>query len=525
MAKSTTGFRLLDWVERTGNKLPDPVTLFAIGALTVLVGSHLAAVLGWSATYTTRAGVREVAAKSLLTGDGLRWVWTNLVENFTSFHPLGVVLVTMLGIGVAERTGLLGALLKRVVLITPTSLLAPTFVFAGIMSNMAADAGYVVLPPLAALIYAKVGRAPLAGLAAVFAGVAAGFSANLLPTSLDPLLQGLTQESATILDPTYVVDVLCNYWFMIVSTFVLTGIGWFVTVRIVEPRFSKADIDEQVASMKLTIGTDAAADPDADRPTPAETRGLLWAGFVALLGFAGLLAMVMVPGGALAGTYTKAGKAVPVWPDVIVPAMFVLFLLPGIAYGLAAHTVRSDRDIAHMMGKTMSTMGMYVVLAFFAGQFVAWFRESNLGTLIALAGVDFLVQFKLPPLVLIAAILLLVAFLNLFIGSASAKWALVSPVLVPLFMGLGISPELTQAAYRVGDSSTNPIAPMNPYLVVILVYMRQYLPKAGLGTVVALMLPYSITFLVIWTILLLTYVGLGIPLGPGGVPSYIEPVR
>jgi aminobenzoyl-glutamate transport protein len=355
----------------------------------------------------------------------------------------------------------------------------------------------------------------------VFAGVAAGFSANLLPTSLDPLLQGLTQEAATILDSGYRVDVLCNYWFMMVSTIVLTAVGWFVTVKIVEPRFSKADIEAQVASMRESVGD---VMDGADKPTRAENRGLLWAGLVLALGFAGLVAMVVMRDGALAGTYVKGGKAVPVWPDVIVPAMFVLFLLPGIAYGLAAGTVKSDRDVASMMGKTMSTMGMYVVLAFFAGQFVAWFKESNLGTLIALAGVDFLTRFSLPPLVLIGAIILLVAFLNLFIGSASAKWALVSPVLVPLFMGLGISPELTQAAYRVGDSSTNPIAPLNPYLVVILVYMRQYMPKAGLGSLVALMLPYSVAFLVVWMLLLLGYIELGIPLGPGA-PSFIEPVK
>ncbi|MCA9283606.1 MAG: AbgT family transporter [Phycisphaerales bacterium] len=523
MATPRTGFRLLDWVERIGNRLPDPVTLFAAGALSILVGSHVAAMVGWQASYVTRDGMREVAAKSLLVGDGLRWVWTNAVENFTSFHPLGVVLVTMLGIGVAERSGLIGALLKRVVVITPTSLLAPSFVLVGIMSNMAADAGYVVLPPLAALIYAKVGRPPLAGMAAVFAGVAAGFSANLLPTSLDPLLQGLTQEAATILDRNYIVDVLCNYWFMIVSTIVLTAVGWFVTVRFVEPRFSKADIEEQVASMHRELGDEV--DADAHVPTKAETRGLWWAAIVVAIGFAGLLALVLVPGGALGGSYLKGGREVPTWPDVIVPAMFVLFLLPGIAYGIASGSIRSDRDVAQMMGKTMSTMGMYVVLAFFAGQFVAWFKESNLGTLIALAGVDLLKQFHLPPLLLIAGIILLVAVLNLFVGSASAKWALVSPVLVPLFMGLGIAPELTQAAYRVGDSATNAIAPLNPYLVVILVYMRQYLPKAGLGSLIALMLPYSIAFLIVWIVLLVGYVGLGVPLGPGDVPSFIEPIR
>lgn len=518
-----TGYRFLDWIERFGNRLPDPVTLFVAGALLVLIGSHVAAELGWKASYlvagATGPETRDVAAKSLLVGDGLRWVWLNAVKNFTDFHPLGVVLVCMLGIGVAERTGLLAALLKLVVVVTPATYLVPMVIFAGIMSNIAADAGYVVLPPLAAAVFAKVGRSPLVGLAAVFAGVAAGFSANLLPSALDPLLQGITQESARLLEPGREVSVLCNWWFMAVSTVVITLVGWGVTKRFVEPRFTKAQVDEQIAA-QLGLDAPRAADGTAsatvgDRVTGDECRGLVAALIALLICGGGLAALILVPGWALHGDYLKAGKPVPIWADVIVPIMFVLFLVPGIAYGLGARTVRSDRHVASMMGATMSSMGMYVVLAFVAGQFVAWFRESNLGTLVALSGADLISHLSLPPMVLMVAIIALTAFVNLFIGSASAKWALLAPVFVPLFMQLGLSPELTQAAYRVGDSCTNPVTPLNAYLVVVLVYMQRVTPKAGLGSLIALMLPYSIAFLIAWTVLLLAYVGLGLPLGPG----------
>jgi aminobenzoyl-glutamate transport protein len=521
-ARRSAGYRVLDWIERAGNRLPDPVTLFILGAGIVLVGSHLAVVWGWEVAHPTRAG-ETVGARSLLVGEGLRWVWLHLVENFTSFHPLGVVLVAMIGIGVAERTGLIGALLKIMVVLTPRSLLTPAVVFVGVMSSMAADAGYVVLPPLAALVFAKAGRSPMVGLAAVFAGVAAGFSANLLPTALDALLQGLTQEAAQLLDRTYFVDVTCNYFFMIGSTVVLTLAGWAVTRWLVEPRFTPDDIRTQVAAADLGAMLDGG---DADRLTAPEKRGLAWAALTLLIAGAGVLLLVIVPGAPLHGAYPKppTGRMTTVWTDVIVPIIFVLFLLPGIAYGLAARTLRNDRDMAHMMGATMASMGTYVVLAFFAGQFVAWFRESNLGLLLAVEGVTFLREFDLPPVGLVVAVILLVTFLNLFLGSASAKWALIAPVFVPLLMGLGISPELTQAAYRVGDSCTNAIAPLNPYLIVILVFMQKYMPRAGLGSLIALMLPYTLTFLVVWTALLLAWMALGVPLGPGGVPTFVEPI-
>lgn len=517
-----TGFKLLDAIERVGNRLPDPATLFVMGALLVLFGSELAARAGWSVTNPATGAT--IVAKSLLTTEGLQWVWLRLVPNFTGFHPLGVVLVAMLGIGVAERSGLLSVLLKGMVLITPARLLTPAVIFIGVNSSLATDAGYVVLPPLAAAVYARAGRSPLVGLAAVFIGVAGGFSANLLLTGLDPLLQGLTETSAQLLDPARTVRVDGNYFFMVGSTFLLTFAGWGITKWLVEPRFTAADIATQIAHAQLPGMTDGSA--AVERLAPAERRGL-WVALATLVVAGSLvLAMIVHPAGPLHGTYERLpGRFSPVWPDAIVALLFVLILLPGITYGVAAGTIRSDRDVARMMGESMAGMGMYIVLAFFAAQFVEWFRESNLGSLIALEGASQIRKFNLPASVMLAALVGFVATLNLFLGSASAKWALLAPVFVPMFMALGFSPELTQAAYRVGDSATNSIAPLNPYLVVILVFMQRYMPKAGLGSLVALMLPYCVVLLVLWTGLLVLWIGLGVPLGPGMEPAFIEPLR
>jgi aminobenzoyl-glutamate transport protein len=504
----------LDWIERVGNRLPHPVTLFALGALLVLVTSAWGEYRGWQSINPATGEV--VKAKSLLSAEGLRWVWLNLVGNFTNFPPLGVVLVAMIGVGLAEQSGLIGAMLKSLILVTPQKLLTPAVIFVGILSSMAADAGYVVLPPLAAAVYARAGRSPIVGLCAVFAGVASGFSANLFITGLDPLLQSFTQSAVRILQPDYIVDVRCNYYFMVASTFLLTLVGWGVTHWLVEPRFSPGQIAEQIACAQQQ-GL-VAADDQAGI-SPAERRGLIAALLVLLIAGGWVLWMVFSPGAALAGTVERRpGVFVSVWVEAIVPLLFFLFIVPGLAYGLAAGTIRSDRHAASMMSKTMAGMGEYIILAFFAAQFIAWFNESNLGKLLALQGVEFLRRLQLPVALLLVAIILLTSFLNLFIGSASAKWALLSTVFVPILYGMGINPELTQAAYRVGDSVTNSIAPLNPYMVIILLYLQKLNPNAGIGTLIAAMLPYAISFLVVWTIFLLVWVHIGLPLGPGLAP-------
>ncbi len=568
---------ILDLIERIGNLLPDPATLFVIGAVLVMVVSTIGARMGWTVekpvlepimapvtdaegepvevlTYSAQGRVNvldtvvdpetgeavpkrspvktaqadpdtgrllvdtsateTVEVFDLLSREGLNWAISSMVDNFTGFHPLGVVLVAMLGIGVAEKTGCIGALLKALMLVTPGSLLTPATVFVGIMSSMAADAGYVILPPLAAALYKAVGRSPLVGLAAVFSGVSAGFSANLFLTALDPLLQGLTQEGAQIRDPGYTVNVACNYYFLIVSTILLTFVGWLVTALFVEPRFEKKP-PEQGGPSPLS-----AEDREVREMSPGEARGLRIAAISVFVAVAGVAALVLVPGAALHGD----GR----WVDAIVPILAFLFLVPGVAYGIATSSISSgsgrlDAGIAKLMASTMADMGPYIVLAFFAAQFVAYFNESNLGLMLAITGGEALASAEVPKQVVLVLFILVVMAGNLFIGSASAKYAFFAPVFVPMFMEAGISPELTQAAYRLGDSVTNIIAPLNPYVIIILVFMQKYVPRAGIGTLISLMLPYAVCFFVIWTTMLLVWFTLGFDLGPDGPLTYTPP--
>ncbi len=539
--------RLLDAIERIGNRLPAPATLFLIGAVLVMILSQVAASLDWtvektisrevtqavldsagqplldaSGTPITHAVVdpatgspkRELAvvkvrAVSLLTSEGIYWALRSMVTNFTAFPPLGVVLVAMLGIGLAEKSGFIGALLKATLLSVPPALLTPTVIFVGVMSSMGLDAGYVVLPPVAAALYQSVGRSPVVGIAAVFAGVSAGFGANLLPTSLDPLLANFTTASAQLIDPGYTVAATANWWFMIASTVLLTFVGWGVTALFVEPRFSGKGVEDGGAGP----GAGAAADR---RLTRVEKRGLLLAVLVAAAVCAICAAGALIPGAPLYGV----DGPFPRWVKVIVPLIFFAFLLPGLVYGLATGSLRSDKDVAATFGETMAGMGSYIVLAFFAAQFIAYFAHSGLGEMLAISGGRVLPRAALPHALLMIGFIGVVIVGNLFIGSMSAKYAFFAPVFVPMFMQVGISPELTQAAYRVGDSVTNVITPLNPYVVIILVFMQRWVPKAGIGSLVALMLPYAIAFGVTWSALLLVWVALGWPLGPAGPLVY-----
>ncbi len=501
--------RWLVRIERAGNRLPHPATLFVVGALLVMLLSQLAVSLQWSVTKTVTgpAGAvgETVRATSLLDADGLWWAISHMVQNFMSFPPLGLVLVGMLGIGVAERSGLIGALLTRVMRAAPQGLLTPAVVLLGVMSSLALDAGYVVLPPLAAALYYALGRPPLAGIAAAFAGVSAGFSANFFITAVDPLLAGFTEAGARVLVGDYAVAVTANWWFMIASTLLLTLAGWWVTARWVEPSLVGRDDD--------TAPTTASEHDGLD---PRQRRGLIVAGLAALLALITVLVLVYVPGAPLHGQ----GARFPRWVEATVPLLFVLFLVPGVAYGLAAGTLRNDKDVARVLGETMAALGPYIVLAFFAAQFIEYFKYSRLGEMLAISGGAFLAELALPSTLLIIAFVLVVGLANLFIGSASAKYAFFAPVFVPMFMQVGISPELTQAAYRVGDSVSNVIAPLNPYLIIILAFMQRYAPKAGIGTLVAMMLPYSLVFTATWCVLLILWLWLGLPLGPGGPLTY-----
>lgn len=507
-APSTALDRLLGRIERAGNALPHPTALFALFAVVVLLLSAVAASLDISAVHPGTG--KTIRPLSLLTIEGLHRILTQTVSNFTGFAPLGTVLVALLGISVAEGTGLLGAALKVLVLSAPRRILTVVIVFAGVMSNAGGEVGYVLLLPLAALVFQAVGRSPIAGLAAAFAGVSGGYSANLLLGTVDPLLAGLTQEAARIIDDGYRVSPAANYYFMATSTFLITAAGTIVTERVVEPRL--------VASAAMaTAGPEPeanAATGDLTVVTPAERRGLR-AALVALLVLVGLLLWGTVPGDGFLRDPKTGDLLHSPFMSGIVTIIFVTGATLGLAYGLAAGTVRKDTDVISPMGKAMETLGGYLVLVFFAAQFVAWFNWTNLGLIVAVKGAHVLEASGLGTTPLTVAFILVCATVNLVMGSASAKWAIMAPVFVPMFMLLGYTPEYTQAAYRVGDSVTNVISPMMSYFALIIAFVQRYDRRAGLGTVVATMLPYSVTFLVLWTALLVMWVALGLPLGPG----------
>ncbi|MBM4188118.1 MAG: AbgT family transporter [Gemmatimonadetes bacterium] len=492
--------RILGTIERIGNKLPDPALLFVVLMLLVWAISALLAPVAF--TEIDPRNNEPIKVVNQVTGSALATFLSNMVTTFTSFHPLGVVLVALLGVGVAEHTGFITAGLKGLLGITAPRLLTPLLIFVATLSHTAADAGYVLVIPLGAVMFAAAGRHPLAGIAAAFAGVSGGFSANLIPSSLDPLLQGLTQQAAQLIEPGRQVNPLNNWYFLIASTFLIVSVGWFLTDRVIEPRLKGTTVDG-----------DAAAMPKMEALTPQERRGLR-AALGAMLGGVVILTLVSAPAASPfrspEGALTAA--AAPLM-RAIVPLIMLLFLLPGVVYGYSSGTVKSHRDIIQAMSKSMSTMGYYIVLAFFASLFIAAFGQSNLGALFALKGANFLKAMAMPAQVTIVGIILLTTAVNLLIGSASAKWALLAPIFVPMLMQLGISPDLTQAAYRVGDSSTNIITPMMPYFPLVVVYAKRYVTGTGIGTIVSLMLPYSICHLVAWTVLLMLFWMLGIPLG------------
>ncbi|MEM0967329.1 MAG: AbgT family transporter [Verrucomicrobiota bacterium] len=498
--------RFLSFVERVGNRLPDPVTLFALLAAGVVLLSALVSVLGIS--LTTPSNGERVTAVNLLTIEGLRRMLTEAIDNFAAFPPLALVLVTMIGVGVAERSGFVSQGLRLLVLSFPRSLLTAAVVFAGIMSSIAADAGYVVLTPLGALLFASVGRHPLAGLAAAFAGVSAGYSANLLLTTLDPLLSGLSTVSAQLIDPDYVVRPTANYYFMIASTFFLTAVGTFINNRFVEPRLGE---------WKPPLGFEEEFGETLDRSiSPREKKALLTSSVV-FLGLLAIIGLLFIPENGLFRTTEQGAKP---FFDSLVMLMMILFLAVGLTYGWMVGSIRNDKDAVSMMSASLGTMGGYIVLAFFAAQFVAYFQWSNLGLMVAVGGADVLDKVGLTGWPLVVLFVLMAAVINLFIGSASAKWSVMAPVFVPMLMLLGYSPELAQLAYRVGDSTTNIITPLMPYFPVIICFAKRYVPDAGMGTLFSAMLPYSIGFTILWVIMMMVWVSLGIPIGPDAPIHY-----
>lgn len=508
--------KFLDTIEWAGNCLPDPAILFVWALGITWAASWCLSGVEFSEIDPTT--IHSVAGKpanpqpirviNQLSGSSLVTFFTNLVKNFVEFPPLGVVLVALLGVGIAEHTGFINALIKSLMAITPKKLLTPMLLFVAVLSHSAGDSGYVLVIPLGGIIFATAGRHPVAGIVAAFAGVSGGFSASILPSSLDPLLQGFTQAAARLLDPTKEVNPLCNYYFTTVSALMIMLVGWWITDRVIEPRLAAVPVDP-----------DSEAQPRLDAMTKNEVRGMI-AGILSLSLALGCLILVSMPDTSLLRGAPKPDELVgslfssdaPLM-KMIVPLIFLFFLIPGTVHGFVSGTVKSHRDIIAGMTKSMSSMSYYLVLAFFAAQFTAAFGGSKVGVLLAVKGAEGLKALDLMPQVTIIGIILMSAVLDLIVGSASAKWALLGPIFVPMLMSVGIAPELTQAAYRVGDSCMNIATPLMPYFPLVVLYCQKYVKKTGIGTLISLMLPYSICFMAAWIVLLLTFWGFGWPMG------------
>lgn len=505
---ATWATRALDKVERVGNKLPDPAIIFLVCLFIVWGLSALLSNFTFSAI-DPRSG-EAVVVNNLLTGDAMADFLSRMVKTFTGFAPLGVVLVAMLGVGVAEHSGFISAGLKRMLDSTPKTLLTPMVVLVAIVSHTATDAGYVLVIPLAGVIFYAMGRHPIAGIAAAFAGVSGGFCANFIPSAIDPMLQSFTQSAAQIIDPDIQVNPLNNWFFNSASTLLIVSISWYLTDKVIEPRLKGVEVDGDPADI-----------PRFDELNEKQSKALRVSSWVMLAGIVALV-LILIPETSpmRAPDGQLASFSAPVMQS-IVPLIFLLFLLPGVVYGFMSGTYKNTKDMIDSMTKAMQGMSYYIVMAFFCALFIDAFVKSNLGALLAIEGAQMLKALALPSMVTIVGIIFLTAFVNLFMGSSSAKWALLGPILVPMLMQLNISPDLTQAAYRMGDSSSNIITPLMPYFPLVVVYCQRYVKSTGIGTLLSMMLPYSITILLLWTVFLLVYWGLGIPLGLQA--SYVYP--
>ena len=497
--------KFLNIVERGGNALPHPASLFGIFALLALAFSAIGHWLGWEVIHpATGEAIRTV---NLLSKEGLNRIIVDMVHNYTSFAPLGIVMVAIMGIGIAEGSGLIGALIRKLVLASPRRILTFVVVLAGILSNTASDIGYVLLIPLAAVIFIAVGRHPIVGMAAAFAGVSGGFSANLILGTIDPLVAGLSEEGAHIIDATYHVNPTANYYFMAVSTFLIAFLGTWVTEKFIAPRFGKYTGDEVGETIEPL--------------TPLERKGIRWS-FYTMLIWVAIILIGIIP----ASGYLRGADGGILSSPVIKGVIGVLFLVAGtmgIVYGAVTGKYKNDGDVVKGMTVSLKSIANYMVLVFFAAQFVAYFKWSNLGVIFAISGAEMLIKANLGVIPLMLMFIVLAAVINMFMGSASAKWAIMAPIFVPMFMLLGYSPELSQVVYRIGDSVTNVISPMMSFFALIIAYFQKYDEKAGIGTIISTMLPYSIFFFIGWAILLIAWILLGLPLGPGAEMYYELP--
>lgn len=535
-ASKSTMQRILDYVEKVGNMVPHPVIIFLILIGIVVLLSAVFASIGVSVTFeaivpgassTAQAAPyestydygttvtyqaidegeytieeRTVEVKNLLSTEGIRFIYSSLIPNFMGFTAVGLMIAAMIGAGVAEESGLVKALIRKLVAVSPAWALTYILSFVGILSSIAADAGYLVLIPLAGIAFLSVGRHPLAGLALGFAAVAGAFTVNMLIKPLDAVLVEFTNDAIHLVDPNKSIGLASNLWFSIASVVVLTFLVGFITERMIEPR----------------LGTfkDSANDDPADEDTKlsgAELKGLKYAA-VGILATLAAFAFLTIPDGA-ALRNPETGDLIGNSPFMngLIGLIMVLFLVTGAAYGIGAGTLNGLTAIIKAMEKAMSGLGSLILLFFVLSQFVAYFNYTNLGTILALKMSEILRAANFPPLALLIGFIVVVAIIDLLITGAIAKWALFAPIFVPLLMNLAISPEAVLAAYRIADSPVNAITPLNAYFALVVGFAQKYDKNAGVGTVVSLMLPYVILLFVVWTALFAAWHLLGLPWG------------
>ncbi|MDO5089556.1 MAG: AbgT family transporter [Leptotrichiaceae bacterium] len=501
--KNTSAF--FSCIEKIGNKLPHSVFIFISLAIIVIFASEIVHRMGISVSYFDAKAGKDVVVTpvSLMNREGFVYMVTSMVKNFTGFAPLGVALVAIIGVGVAEYSGLIDAFLKKIVMSVSGKYITAAVVFVGIISNIAADSGYLVVIPLGGIIFMSLKRHPFAGIAAAFAGVSAGFSANLLIGPIDAQLAGLTNEALKASGIEHTVSPTANWFFLALSTLLLTVIGTFITEKIVEPKLGKYKNDNH--------------EFEYSELTENENKGLFWAG-ISLLLFIIVMAFLIFPKNALLKTFdpkTSTYTLNSYLSSGIVPTILFFFLIPGIVYGKITKSIKDGKDIVKGMNKSMESMSLFLVIVFFAAQFISYFNHSKLGFIISVKGAIFLRNIGFTGLPLIITFVFLCAFINLFMASASAKWAIMAPIFIPMMYNLNISPEVTQLAYRIGDSSTNIIMPLMSYFPLVVAYMNKYDEDAGVGTLISIMLPYSLSFLIGWTLMLILWYTAKIPIGPG----------
>ncbi|MBC3177853.1 AbgT family transporter [Corynebacterium lujinxingii] len=512
----------LGWIEKVGNKLPDPFWLFVILSGVVAVSSWLASRAGLKAT--DPASGEEIHVESLLTGENISRMVTDAVENFIAFPPLGVILATMLGVAVAEQTGLLAAMVRSMVDKVSPKMLTFMLALAGVTGSVASDAIYVIIIPLGAMAFHAIGRSPVVGAMVAFAASSAGFNSSLILNITDLLLAGISTSAAQLVDDAYDVSPLANIFFVIPSAIVLslviTAVTEFYVDKKAQALVDDDHIDEDELQLDETNQPDDAhlTDDDDISLTPLERKGLAWAGVTLVVTLAAFFALLLIPASPFARPEEGFMES-PLIQAIAIP-ITLIFFATGLVYGLVVGTINEAADIPKFMAKGLESLLPILVLFFAVSQFLAWFQWSNLGPWTAIKGSELLQSWDLPNMVLFAAFVLMVTTINLFITSGSAQWALMAPIVVPMMMYIGISPEVTQMLYRIGDSPSNIITPMSPYFALALTFLQKYYKKAGVGTLMSLSLPYAVSMLIGWFVFFIIWYFLGIPLGPGSPMGY-----